>query len=89
MSEETPLIRAIRAVADRNETFTTDEVWRHISAYYPDAIPRDGRALGGAMLTADRLGIATPLDEWRNSTNRTCHTRPKRIWRSLTYTPRR
>lgn len=68
------------------EGFTTDEVW---AALAEGADPHDGRAMGKAMVLANEMGIATPTDRYRRSTQVSCHGRPKRLWVGGNYEDRK
>lgn len=79
------MLVAIRSVARRMPKFTTDDIWRHLAAHNLSAFTAigDRRRLGGLMLSAERLGLCKPIEEWRTSTSSVCHSRPKRVWVSL------
>lgn len=70
-------IQAVRDVAHKRETFTTDALW----ALIPQ--PREPRALGPAMQQARRYQLCEPTDMTRCSGRTACHARPLRVWRSL------
>lgn len=71
---------ALGVVADlarAGAPFTTDDV----IARMPDGVTTpEPRALGAVMTIARRQGIVEPLNQTRNSTMPSCHSRPKRLW---------
>lgn len=69
---------AVRKVARRRPTFTTDDVWAVLYQY--DAVPDEPRAMGAVMIRARALGIVSRTDNYRNSARRRCHGRPVRVW---------
>lgn len=75
---------AIRHVAEREYTFTTDDVQAVLDLAGIPA-PDEGRAWGGAMRRAAREGVIAPTDTTRKSTQVRCHGRKKAVWLSLVY----
>ena len=68
----------IRRVAKSQDTFTSDDLWAAGLSR-----PHEPRALGAAMGTARRSGVAEPTGEWRVSARAICHRRRVWVWRSL------
>ena len=75
-------LRAIQTAAKGREFLTTDHVWATGLGN-----PREPRAMGAAMVIASRESWIEPTARWAQSTKRSCHNRPKRVWRSLLWTP--
>lgn len=73
--------QAIRRLALRLDTFTTDEVWEAL-AEYPQAT-HEPRALGALMQDAAKLGLIKASANYRPSARPACHSRPVRVWVSL------
>jgi len=71
--------RAILVLAEREDEFTTDDVWEYFTDNKLEA-NHDGRALGGAMKRAKGLGLIAPSDRFVLSERPACHARPVRIW---------
>lgn len=76
------LDQAIRTVAQKNEQFTTDDVWEYLHEN-EIAVPSETRSIGGAMKRAAAEGIIRPTDRFVNSERPICHSRPNRVWMSL------
>jgi len=74
-------LNAIEHVAMEREYLTTDHIWA--TGLLP---PREPRAMGAAMRMAAREKWIEPTKQWTESAKRTCHNRPKRVWRSRLYT---
>ena len=73
--------RAVAAVADRLERFTTDDVWDELDRIAGGRWdPPEPRAMGAVMRWAARQGIARPTRETTPSERPDCHRRPVRIW---------
>ena len=53
--------------------FTTDDIWETIPK------PAEPRALGAVLTMMRKDGLISPRG-WRESTDPTCHARPKRVW---------
>jgi hypothetical protein len=64
-----------------------DEFWRRFDAQHGEKFrkSRDGRAFGGVMQEAKRLGWCVPTQEFRRVGR--CHKHPRPVWRSLIYRP--
>jgi len=71
-------LHAVRRVAARQHTFTTDEVWSELQHD-----THEHRALGAVMRRARSLGLCEPSGEYRTSVREVAHGRPVRVWRSL------
>lgn len=76
-------LAAIRRVAERCETFTTDSVHAEDPTLAGTDAAAGGRALGPAMLHAAREGWIVSTDNYGKSSRAASHARPMRIWRSL------
>lgn len=72
-------LKAVRAIARSRQTFTTDDLWKHVAA------PEEPRAAGPLMLAAMKLGICVPTTQTSQSARKRCHARPLRVWRSLVW----
>lgn len=73
---------AIRQVAQRCHSFTTDDVQALLDvAGIPE--PDEGRAWGGAMRRAAGEGVIESTNVTRKSTQVRCHGRKKTVWLSL------
>lgn len=71
---------AARACAMSMDEFTTDDVWRRM----PDDVDtNERRAMGPAMKSMEKAGVAVPMDKWILSARVACHRRPLRVWGSL------
>ena len=69
-------IELIRFLAPKLADFTTDDLFPCPS----EAGFTDPRAIGAIMRKAQRLGLIIPTDRVRNSSQTSCHSRPKRVW---------
>lgn len=77
--ERAALLAAVRVVVARaSGPFTTDDVWEVFRA--SGATIREPRALGAVMRTLEAEGAIRPLARWEQSTQESCHARPKRAW---------
>src|SRR6478609_9146051 len=76
---------AIERVASRRRTFIVDQVWDDLDQRATWK-PTDRRAMGAAMLEAERLGIIRKTDEFRARAQKQCHANPRRVWESLVFT---
>jgi hypothetical protein len=75
---------AITSLAlEQNICFTTDDVW-HLLEVGNVEPPREPRAMGAVMRTAQGRGIIRATEEYRKSTRVECHGRPVMIWRKAT-----
>lgn len=74
-------INAVKTVASRQPTFTTDDVWA-LLANSGQETP-EGRAMGAVMRRAAKEGIASTTEppEYRPSVRSECHGRPVRVWK--------
>jgi hypothetical protein len=71
-------------LANKGSAFTTDDVHElldQLVAAGRVARTHEPRALGAVMREAHKLGLIVPLDQWRQSKRRACHSRPLRVWR--------
>ncbi len=74
-------VEAIARLAVTQETMTGDDVW--VELLMP---PREPRMIGNALNRARGLGLIEPTDKHRPSDRkRNNHSRPIRVWRSLTH----
>ena len=73
---------AIRACAASMETFTVDDVQARMVGTPP---PREGRAMGAAMVWARRNGLIEATGDYRPSTQPQCHANPRQVWKSKVY----
>lgn len=73
---------AIIAAATYHAELTTDDVEKHCNM-----TPDEPRAWGAAMMRAAKDGIIERTERTRQSKNRVCHAREKRIWRSRIFEP--
>lgn len=67
-------METVRRFASSREPFTTDELWRVLSA------PPEPRALGGVISKAVRGKLIRPTGRWILSTREVCNSRPVREW---------
>jgi hypothetical protein len=74
--------RAVRAVCEQLDEFTTDDIWRCLESD-PDADTHEHRAMGAVMLRARRAGWCAPTGRVRQSDRVVAHRGPKAIWKSL------
>ena len=74
--------KAAVAVARKNETFTTDEIWSLLGGVGDGT--HEGRAMGAVMRRVASTGVAQATGEIRLSERPECHRRPLRVWRSRT-----
>lgn len=74
-------VETIARLAAAQETMTGDDVWAEIQMP-----PREPRMIGNALNRARGLGLIEPTDEHRPSERKSNnHSRPVRVWRSLTH----
>lgn len=71
---------AVRRAAETLPELTSDDVVALCAM-----TAREPRQWGAVMQRARRDGIIAPLERWRQSSNRTNHARPMRLWRSLVF----
>lgn len=73
---------AVAWLASRVETFTSDDVWARLMerGWLSGKGPRERRAMGAVMRTAQRRKVARPLNEVRTSVSTVNHGRPLRVW---------
>lgn len=83
MPDEDPLLTAVKAVAEKHRTFTTDEVWAELGE--GDVPVPEPRAIAGALARARRDDIAQPTIDHRPTARPAAHGRPVRVWKSLVY----
>ncbi len=69
-------VAAIRKVAERLDTLTSDDIWTEMGGH----IPREPRAMGAAMKMANRLGYIRSTMMTAESRRRQNHRRPVRVW---------
>lgn len=72
--------RAAERAARELEYLTVDDLWLAMAG---DAKTHDNRAMGPVMTRAKKRGLIEPTDQFRPSTQPSCHANPRRIWRSL------
>lgn len=72
--------RAIRVCAASRDEFTTDDVLDDLRCR-GIVLPDELRGLGALMGQAAKAGIIIGTDRYRRSVERSCHGRPKRVWR--------
>jgi hypothetical protein len=77
---ETMLI--IKQIATNTFDFTTDDIWQQLSETSLPT-PHEPRALGALMIAAQRAGLITPTDRYRQSKRPECHARPIRVWQAV------
>lgn len=63
--------------------FTTDSVWKYLSLYHPNVHTHEPRALGAVMKRAQKAGWIEPTDRFVNSSRKSCHSAPIRVWRAV------
>lgn len=80
-SWRTHAYRAICMVADRQDEFTTDDVWLVLHEMGVES-PREPRALGAVMRRASHDGVISATNKIEQSARPVCHAAPKRVWRS-------
>lgn len=73
---------AISECAASMETFTVDDVQARMVGTPP---PREGRAMGAAMVWARRNGIIESTGDYKPSVQPQCHANPRQVWRSKVY----
>jgi hypothetical protein len=66
--------RALWAVIQAGEPFTTDDVWERID------VPHEPRALGAVMQSAARANLIHKTGDYRQSRRPECHARPVAVW---------
>ena len=69
-----------RAVASTMAEFTSDDIWNALDEANR---PREPRAMGPVMMRLQRAGVIRPTDRVKKSALPQCHSRPKRVWRSM------
>jgi len=72
---------AVRAVARRQPTLTTDDVWALLEA--SDARTHEPRALGAVMRRMAEAGVIAATERYTKSQRPVCHSRKIQVWRSL------
>lgn len=72
-------LSAVKKVARKSKTFTTDEVWPLVD------YPVEPRIMGSLMRMAEVEGIASPTNRFVISERPECHSRPVRVWKSLVF----
>ena len=73
--------RALRVIARRKNTLTSDDVWEWMRDL--DVSTPDHRAMGAVFRNASRDKVIEALPQWEISTRPACHKRPIRKWKSL------
>lgn len=71
--------KAVRQTAVEMDEFTTDDVWVRIPGEFKT---HEHRAMGAVIRKAKRDGHIESTGQWRCSSHRTCHGRPKKVWRT-------
>lgn len=74
------LRRALRVVAERMPSFTTDDLTDEAKL-----TPREPRVIGAVMIWAQSESICNPTGRYVKSRRTECHARPKMVWQSLIY----
>lgn len=78
---------AVRAVAHRQPSLTTDDVWAELERRHV-RITHEPRAMGAVMRHAESRRLIRPSDQWVLSVRPECHRRPVRVWLSQEGGPR-
>jgi hypothetical protein len=73
-------LTAVRLVAARYATFTTDDLWLELAKAGAGKGPHERRAMGAVMRKAVHLKIARPLNAVKGSASTVNHGRPLRVW---------
>lgn len=71
---------AVYQVAVRQQTLTTDDVWKVIIEK-----PREGRAMGAVMVKARKMHWIEPTSQFVATEKVSQHRQPIRKWRSLVW----
>ena len=71
---------ALVAVAEAQDTFTSDDVWARLEGVEP---PHDPRAMANVLLRAKSAGLIGPTDRMVPSRRRSRHTARVTVWCSL------
>ena len=66
---------AILKLCSTVSNFTADDVWALLKSS-----TNENRAMGGVMMRAQSAGLIRPLDMWKQTTRRSSHCRPLRVW---------
>jgi len=69
-----------REVASLMTEFTSDDIWLALEG---SQRPLEPRAMGPVLTRLSRAGVIVATDRVRKSDLPQCHSRPKRIWRSV------
>lgn len=69
-----------RDVAKRSAEFTSDDIWKALDK---SQRPLEPRAMGPVMMRLRKAGVIVATDRVRKSDLPQCHSRPKRVWRSV------
>lgn len=77
---------AVKRVAFELPEFTADDIWKQLDKWEVDEA-HEPRALGAIMGYIEKYKIAQPTDKWLQSKRKECHSRPMRVWKSLTFKP--
>lgn len=77
--------RALLDVARRKEKYTTDDIVRVMTDWGVYGGTHEPRALGAVMQRGKSNSIHVPTSEYSDSDWVKCHSRPKRVWRSLLF----
>lgn len=72
---------ALRAVAERQATLTSDDVWQELERRGVPP-PAEGRAMGPVMVRARKEGLIVPMG-YTQGTNPKHHADVMRVYRSL------
>ena len=68
----------VQHLAASGREFTPDDIWTAGLER-----PREARALGPVMMWAVRTKVIEPTGAWRNSTQKSQHATPVRVWRGV------
>jgi hypothetical protein len=74
-----------KIVAERKPYFNTDDIVQLRQRLHPNATTHEHRAIGPLMAALARLGYCERTDDWVESQQSSCHSRPMRVWFSMIY----
>lgn len=77
-------VPALVMVAQREELFTSDDVWEQLVGEYRPS-PRERRVMGCLFRRAAMAGLIVKTEVVVKSRMPECHAREKSLWRSLVY----
>jgi hypothetical protein len=79
-------LRAVREIAERSQTLTSDDVWALLDQFGGLV---HVNAVGAAMNHAARRGILSATGRIAKSTRTKAHARNVQVWKSLVYQERK